>query len=87
MSINAAFASGMQGVNAAVRGTAVAAQEIASMTIPRSERGEDIKRVRGVEDLASAMVDLKTYEYQARGSVAVIETADEMVGTLIDELV
>lgn len=57
------------------------------MTIPRSERGEDIKRVRGVEDLASAMVDLKTYEYQARGSVAVIETADEMVGTLIDELV
>ena len=57
------------------------------MTLLRSERGEDIKRVRGVEDLASAMVDLKTYEYQARGSVAVIETADEMVGTLIDELV
>jgi hypothetical protein len=77
----------MQGVKAAVRGTAVAAQEIASMTMPRSERGEDIKRVGGVEDLASAMVDLKTYEYQAQGGVAVIKAADEMVGTLTDELV
>ena len=57
------------------------------MTMPRSERGEDIKRVGGVEDLASAMVDLKTYEYQAQGGVAVIKVADEMVGTLIDKLV
>ena len=77
----------MQGVNAAVRGTAVAAQEIATVTLPRSERGEDIKRVRGVEDLATALVDLKTYEYQARGSVEVMKAADEMLGTLIDEFV
>ena len=57
------------------------------MAVPRSEQGEDPERVRGVEDLVSAIVDLKTYEYQARGSVAVIKTADEMVGTLIDMFV
>lgn len=87
MSINAAFTSGIQGLNVAVKGTAVAAQEIASMAVPRSEQGEDPQRVRSVEDLVSAIVDLKTYEYQARGSVAVIKTADEMVGTLIDMFV
>lgn len=87
MSINGVFASGVQGLNTAVRGTAEAAADIASLSVPRSERGEDVKRVRGVEDLATAVVDLKTYEHQARGSVEVIKTADEMLGTLIDEIV
>ena len=74
-------------MNAAVRGTAATAQDIATMTLPRSPQGDEARRVRSVSDLATAMVDLKTYEYQAQGSVRVMQTASNMVGTLIDELV
>lgn len=35
--------------------------------------------------LASALVDLKTYELQGRASAQVVKTVDEMIGSLFDD--
>ncbi len=40
----------------------------------------------GGGDLATSMVDLKVSEQQVKASAAVIKTADDMLGTLIDTL-
>lgn len=37
-------------------------------------------------DLATSLVDLKASEQQVKASAAVIKTADDMLGTLIDTL-
>ena len=40
----------------------------------------------GSGDLAKSMVDLKVSEQQVKASAAVVKTADDMLGTLIDTL-
>lgn len=40
----------------------------------------------GEGDLATSIVDLKVSEQQVKASAAVVKTADEMLGTLIDTM-
>jgi hypothetical protein len=73
MTVNSVLSSGIQGVQAGFQRANRAAGEIASAGT--SEQGGD---------LITPIVDLKSSEIQVKASAAVIKSADEMVGTLID---
>ena len=67
------LATGTQGVQAGLNRANDAAGRIARFGTTEQDG-----------DLATPIVDLKLSEIQVKASAAVIKTADEMVGTLID---
>jgi hypothetical protein len=73
MAVNSILSTGVQGVQAGMQRANRAAGEIARAGT--SEEGGD---------LATPIIDLKLSELQVKASAAVIKTADEVVGTLID---
>lgn len=73
MAVNSILSTGVQGVQAGMQRANRAAGEIARAGTS-AEGG----------DLATPIVDLKLSELQVKASAAVIKTADEVVGTLID---
>jgi hypothetical protein len=78
------IASGIQGINSALTGTARAASDIVQATTPRvdaSGRRVDV----GLMEVAESVVDLKIYALQFEASVRIIESADNMLGALLDE--
>lgn len=75
MSVNSILSTGVQGIQSGLQRANRAAGEIASAGIGTGGQGGD---------LATPIVDLKLSELQVKASAAVIRTADEVVGTLID---
>lgn len=73
VSANSLLATGVQGLQAGLNRANQAAGAIARNGT--TEQGGD---------LATPIVDLKRSEIQVKASAAVIKTADELVGTLID---
>lgn len=73
MAINSVLSTGVQGVQAGMQRANRAASEIARAGT--AEQGGD---------LVTPIVDLKLSELQVKASAAVIKSADEVVGTLID---
>lgn len=71
---SSALSTGLQGLQAGIGRTNQAAGEIARAG------------TTGEGDLATSIVDLKIGEQQVKASAAVLRTADEMLGTLIDTL-
>jgi flagellar hook protein FlgE len=69
------LSSGVQGLQAGLGRANQAAGQIA-----RAGTGSD------GGDLTTSLVDLKSSEQQVKASAAVIRTADDMLGTLIDTL-
>lgn len=69
-----AMSSGVQGLQAGLGRANQAAGEIAR------------SGTTGGGDLATPLVDLKVSEQQVKASAAVIKTADDMLGTLIDTM-
>ena len=67
------LATGVQGVQTGMASANEAAGKIARFGTTEQDG-----------DLATPLVDLKRSELQVKASAAVIKTADEMVGTLID---
>lgn len=67
------FAAGVQGVQSGVARANDAAGQIARFGTAEQDG-----------DVVTPMVELKSSELQVKASAAVIKTADEMVGTLID---
>lgn len=88
MEIQSAFSSGVQGFQQATQDASKAASNIAVNTLPTAKTeqlsGELNSSTNQVPDLTESIVDLKVAEYQAKSSVEVIKTADEMLGTLLD---
>ena len=80
--------SGANGIQQGIRSLNNVAQEIAEMNIKRDPGANEADGVPldGVEldDLANAMVDLKLYQRQVQASAKVVETADEVIGFLLD---
>lgn len=69
--------TGLQGVQNGIRKVEQAADEIASSGTTES---------LDPADLATSLVDLKQGELQVKASAEVIETEDEVLGTLLDTL-
>lgn len=76
-----AFGAGVQGIRAGMRGMDHAAQEIAELNVrdpSGAETGPD------VTDAAEALVDLTVHKRHVQAAAAVVKTADETLGFLID---
>ena len=95
MDIHSAFSSGIQGFQKANEDASKAASDIAASTAASTQVVNDNNQATEPmlqnqnqnqiqPNLTQSVVDLKVAEYQAKGSVEVIKTADEALGTLLD---
>lgn len=100
MEIQSAFSAGLQGFQNATERANDAAKSIVSETIASDtvysaenfSQGQEVNdniidqnTVSGdLSDLNQEIVELKVAEFQAKASAEVIQTADEVLGTLID---
>jgi ribosomal protein S11 len=93
MEIQSAFNSGIQGFQKATDEAGKAAANIAAETAAR--RDDSIineinvsqtatNKEQQIPELNKSIVDLRVAEFQAKSSVQVIKTADDVLGTLID---
>lgn len=72
--------AGVSGIQDGIRRSEQAAAKIASAGLPPESTGETV----GTREIAEPMVELKLYEKTVQASAAVVKTADEVLGTLID---
>lgn len=88
MEIQSAFNSGVQGFQKATEEASQAAANIVAETsISRDDSivsQTSANNEKQIPDLNQSIVDLKVAEFQAKSSVQVIKTADEVLGTLVD---
>lgn len=81
--VDSILSTGLQGVQNGLTTTRNAAQDIATATTvdftQEAETGTDV-----TSDITTAAVELKIGEQQVKASAAVIRTADEILGTVID---
>ncbi|MFT3931873.1 MAG: hypothetical protein QM709_16420 [Spongiibacteraceae bacterium] len=73
VSSSSVLATGVQGVQTGLANASDAANKIARLGTTESDG-----------DFITPVVDLKSSELQVKASAAVIKSADEMIGTLID---
>ncbi|MFO7787112.1 MAG: flagellar biosynthesis protein FlgE [Halospina sp.] len=86
--ISNSLSIGVNGVQDAQRGMQDAASRIArsgTTDAPPQEAVAPDRASAGEDSLAGSIVDLKVNQRNAEASVEVVRTADEMVGTLLDE--
>lgn len=85
--ISNAMSLGVNGVQNAQRGMQEAAGRIArtGTTDAPAQEVASGKIGGNTDSLAQSLVDLKVNQRNAEASVEVVRTADEMVGTLLDE--
>lgn len=79
MEVNSILNTGIQGFQEATNKANEAAQKIASQSISDSSE-QGINQA----DLANELVNLKSAEIDAKANARVIETSDEVLGTLLD---
>lgn len=93
MVVNSVLSAGVAGVKNGLSTAQSAAQDIANLNTstpdePTVDRlgasNQDNAGTNGLDNLTQAIVDLKVGEQQVKASTAVIRTADEVLGTLID---
>ncbi len=80
--------SGANGIQQGTKSLNNVAQEIAELNVKSNPSGSEADGVRPeglpLDELADAMVDLKLYARQVQASAKVVETADEVIGFLLD---
>lgn len=80
-----ALSTGVTGLNSALNGLNKTAQDVAELNVARDSASEPrAARPRDLDDVAEALVSLKLYQRQAQASAKVVETADAMLGFLLD---
>ncbi len=88
MEIQSAFNSGVQGFQKATEEASLAAANIVAATSANRDENTisqtSMNNTQKIPDLNQSIVDLKVAEFQAKSSVQVIKTADEVLGTLLD---
>ena len=98
MNIQSAFNSGVQGFQQAQNDASKAAEDIVkSTTFSSDEYSQDAatqdaasiepsQNTQAAEapNLTQSIVDLKVAEFQAKASAEVIQTSDDVLGTLLD---
>ncbi|MCG7533043.1 hypothetical protein MHM98_17065 [Psychrobium sp. MM17-31] len=90
MNIQSAFDSGVAGFNKANERAAEAAREINQQQVtpvqgqPEVQQAESQEAVEPNTPITESLINLRLAENQAQASAKVIETADNMLGSLID---
>ena len=85
MAVNPMLNSGSVGINNGLRSLDSVAAEVAEFNEGSvAESGQTAGPAPATEDVAQAMVDLKLYQRQVQASAQVIETADQVLGFLLD---
>lgn len=87
MNIQSAYNSGVAGYNQATERVAESANNIAQqqVTKPQTEEATETQRaVSQARPIEESLINLRVAENEARTSANVIETADEVIGSLID---
>lgn len=90
MNIQSAFDSGVAGFNKANERAAESAREINQQQItpvqgqPEIQQAESQAPVEASAPITESLINLRLAENQAQASAKVIETADNMLGSLID---
>ncbi len=79
MRVDSILNSGVKGFQQATERANQAAQEIASQSVSDASK-EGINQ----KDLVESLVDLKVAEHDAKANAKVIETAGELIGSLLD---
>jgi len=80
------MSAGVHGMNVALQGVRGAAQEVAELNTAASSGSGSAAQASSedVEGLVDALTSLKLYERQVQASAKVVETADELIGFLLD---
>jgi hypothetical protein len=76
MSTISAMNLGVQGINKGMDGLRQNAQHIASANIP--------EQASSLNDIAGPLVDMKLNKLEVEMSAKVVQTASDMIGTLLD---
>ncbi len=80
-----AFSSGFSGIQAGQQRVDRAASDIASQSAARAKGVEETStQVRENDDLARSLVDMRAGKQDVQVNAKVVETADDVLGTLID---
>jgi hypothetical protein len=78
------MSAGVHGMNMALTGARSAAMEVAQLNETTAAGARPEPAGSDVEGLTDALTSLKLYERQVQASAKVVETADEMIGFLLD---
>lgn len=73
---------GLSGIHTGLRGMDHAAQEIAELNVREHDAAPAASD--RLDDAAGALVDLRVYARNVQASAAVVKTADEVLGFLLD---
>ncbi len=90
MAVNPMLTSAGNSIQQGIKALDSVAQEIAEMNLGdsaaenSSETGAQAGPVTPLKDTAEAMVELKLYQRQVQASAKVVQTADEVLGFLLD---
>lgn len=74
---------GVQGINKGMNGLRQNAQQIAHANV-RDEAASGDRNWAGVDDVAEPLVDMKLNKLEVEMSAKVVQTASDMIGTLLD---
>ena len=95
MAVNPMLAAGVNGMQNGLRGMAEVAHDVANLNDSSSDAMSSnstwLSADQGINldnhgDVAEAMVELKVYQRQVQASSKVVQTADQMMGFLLDTL-
>jgi len=91
MAVNPIMQAGVNGIQMGIKGLNRAAQDIADLnlddrakTAADNEVERQNKPTEQVADAAEAIVDLRVHQRQVQASAKVVETADSILGFLLD---
>ncbi|GAA3968765.1 flagellar biosynthesis protein FlgE [Allohahella marinimesophila] len=88
--ISGAMNAGVQGMQNGMRGMQASAERLTQATTTGTTQPQAVQQglsqASGLDEITSAVVDLKLYEVQATASAKVVKTADAVLGTLLDTM-
>lgn len=84
MAVNPMLPAGASGINQGVQALRDVAQEVAELNVSEPGTAAPPASTDRVAQTAELMVDLKLYQRQVQASAKVVETADEVIGFLLD---
>ncbi len=85
--VDSILSAGLQGAQSGIATARRAAEDIASAAAPITPpvtSSDNTESADTTADITEAIVELKVGEQQVKASAAVIKTADEVLGTLVD---
>ncbi|TAA46058.1 flagellar biosynthesis protein FlgE [Corallincola spongiicola] len=84
MEIPSAVNSGVEGLRRAEQSVAETANNIATQVVTPESEGEEVLGAEQALSLSEELVNLRVQEFTAKANAQVIQTADEVIGSLLD---